>query len=67
MEQSTSEQTQDHQFDFGYSDSETESDPGPDDFHRYYKLYKILHMTLCLHMFESHCLFTSLVVVQLWG
>ena len=36
MEGSASEQIQDQQFDFGYSDSETESDPGPDDFHRYY-------------------------------
>ena len=35
MEGSTSEPIQDKQFDFGYSDSDTESDPGPDDFHRY--------------------------------
>ena len=53
MEQRTREQIQDQQFDFGYSDSETDSDPG-DDFHRYYKLYKpvfILHNTYDLFVF----------------
>ena len=67
MEQSTSEQIQDQQFDFGYSDSETESDPGPDDFHRYYKLYKpvfILHTTFvytCLN------LIVCLLSLYCWG